>query len=717
MGGFEMLKKLLTLTIACAVVMALVASSVGANDVEKLEFPNLNKLKLPDIEEVTLDNGIRLYLLEDKSLPLFEVSVRVSCGSYLDPLDKIGLADICGTVMRTGGTEKWTGDEIDEMLEAIGGAVETGIDVNTATAGVNVLSEYSDLGLDVLAEVLRRPVFDEDRIELAKVQQRSAISRRNDDISDVALREYRKLMYGNESPHARHAEYATIDAISRDDLIAFHKVCFQPQNIQIAIIGDFSKKEVIEAIITRFGDWANGEAPVPPPEVTYEWRNKIYYAEKQDAAQTYIRIGHMGGLSTDPDHADRLVMSSIYGGGFGSRLTNEVRVKNGLAYSVGGQVNSFFGYPGYFFSVASTSPENTVKATRLMIDQIKSMHTDLATETEMQKGRDGYLNSFVFNFDSKGEIINRMMAYDYYGIPDDFLEKVKERVENVTPEDVMAAAKRNIRPEELVVLIVGNAENFDEPLTALGMGEPEIIEITIPSGETEVELTITDETLAEGKQLLMQAAEAHGGVEAFKAINSTSTKGTFTIVTPQGEFPISFEGTMVFPGQSKSVLSVMGQQMIDITDGDHGWKSNQTGGLDEKTPEDIEAEAKENARDILFIFRDCTDDGYRAVSAGSGLVGDVPVDFVIVLDAEDGNVCRLALNTETHVLVSKSYWGQTMLGEGNVEEIYADLTEMNGVLLPMARTNTLNGQPLGAASYTEYVINGEIPEGTFAKPE
>ncbi len=161
-----MLKRTLYLTMVCAVVVFL-GLSLNAQDVESLKFPKLNKLKMPDIEKVTLANGMRLYLLEDKSLPLFEISVRVNCGSYLDSPDKIGRASMCGTVMRTGGTEKWTGDEIDEMLEAIGGYVETGIGTVSGSAGVNILSEYTDLGLDVLAEVLRRPVFDEDRARAA----------------------------------------------------------------------------------------------------------------------------------------------------------------------------------------------------------------------------------------------------------------------------------------------------------------------------------------------------------------------------------------------------------------------------------------------------------------------------------------------------------------------------------------------------------------------
>ena len=349
-------------TIISLAVMLLVVLSIqaSAQDVSKIKFPKLNKIEVPDVEHITLDNGMRLYILEDNSFPVLNVSVRVNCGSYLEPEDKIGLADMCGTVMRTGGTSKWTGDEIDQKLEDVGGAVETSIGLTSGRAGVNILSDYTDLGLDILADVLRHPVFNEDKIELAKVQARSGISRRNDDVGTIARREYNKLIYGKDSPYASQEEYATINAITRDDLVAFHDTYFHPENIQMAIWGDFNKKELLAKINQYFGDWKKGTVTVPPlPQVNYQWRSKVYYVEKPDAKQSYIRMGHIGGMATDPDNADLIVMNSILGGGFGSRLMDAVRTKLGLAYSVGGRYISNFGYPGYFFAVASTKPGST----------------------------------------------------------------------------------------------------------------------------------------------------------------------------------------------------------------------------------------------------------------------------------------------------------------------------------------------------------------------
>jgi len=192
---------------------------------------------VPAVERITLENGIRLYLLEDHMLPVFRASVVINGGSYLEPDGKIGLAQLVGTVLRTGGTEKWTGDQIDEALESVGGTVETSFGLLTGSAYVATLSEQSDLALEVLAEILQRPVFDTGKINLAKVQLRSAISRRNDDPFTIAQREFTKQVYGPTSVFARQMEYNTVNSVKRDDLMAFHKAIVVPKNIQLAVWG------------------------------------------------------------------------------------------------------------------------------------------------------------------------------------------------------------------------------------------------------------------------------------------------------------------------------------------------------------------------------------------------------------------------------------------------------------------------------------------------
>jgi zinc protease len=699
--------------------LVLLTLSASAQDVDKLKFPKLSKLEVPEIDRVTLDNGIRLYLLEDKSLPLFHVSVRVNCGSYLEPEDKIGLADICGTVMRTGGTAKWTGDEIDELLEGVGASVETYIGTLSGGARVNVLSEYTDLGLEVLSEVLRRPVFEEDKIELAKVQERSSIARRNDDPQQITFREYRKIIYGANSPYARHSEYATINSITRDDLVAFHKAYFHPQNVQIAVWGDFDKAALLSKIGEFFDDWERTGKPVPePPKVDYEYQSKVYYIEKTDVNQSNIVMGHIGGLLTDDDYADRIVMNNILGGSFGSRLFNSVRSREGLAYAVFGVYSANIAYPGVFYNFASTKSETTGKTIQEIIKEIKRMQTDPPNEDEMRMGKDGYLNSFVFKFDTKQEVVTRLMNYDFYGLPEDFLFKEKENVEKVTPDDVIAAAKKNLHPEALHILVVGKGEDFGTPLEQLGLGPVETIDITIPPAEEKKELVITPENLEKGMHILQEAVQAHGGLENFKNISSVSMKGTFLLSMRGTEIPIAVEQLRVLPDKSKSVMSVMGQTMYQIRNGNSGWKTDQmTMQVTAMTDDDIADEEKDWARNTIHIFAASDDPYYEAVYNGTGEVNGTPVIFVELAGKDDKSLCRLAFNSETYTLVGKFYYSETPLGAGTIEETVSNFSEISGVKLPMTTVRFLNDQKLNQTDIAEFIINGEIPPDAFDKPE
>lgn len=706
------------LIMAATLILALGGLSVVmGQDVDKIKFPPLNPIPTPEIETITLDNGIRLYLLEDHALPIFRVSLRVNGGSYLEPPEKIGLADICDEVMRTGGTTKWSGDELDEMLEGIGGSVSSSVGLVSSGGSVNLLSEYSDLGLEVLADVIRNPIFDQDKIDLAKVQIRSAISRRNDNVGGIARREFGKLIYGANSPYAFQIEYATLDAVSRDDLIQFHQMIFRPGNIQMAVWGDFDQKQVVTKIKELFGDWTAETLNLPkPPEIKYDYRSKVYLVDKPDAKQAYIRIGHIGGFVTDEDYAARIVMNSILGGSFGSRLTDNVRTRLGLAYTTYGRYGANYAYPGMFFAHASTGNENVIKTTREMIKQVKSMLTDLPTEVEMQKGKDGYLNSFVFNFDTKGEVINRLMNYDFWSLPRDFLQTTKNGIEEMTPEKVMAVAQSALRPDQMVILIVGNVAEFDEPVAALGLGEPELVDITIPTPTPALEFTITDSTLFEGKALMEMVVAAHGGKAAINAVRTVKMSGVITYTIQQRQLEIQFEELSQLPHYVSATMNMMGRTILNITGDNGGWTTGVDGKLMEKTEAELATENQTRDRNFINLLKYGLDGSYRIVYAGTDSVDDKAVENLVFLDENDELFCQLTIDGDNFRLLSRGYDGKTLIGEGAIVDLYLEFTEHDGVLLPTKSERRLNDEMIREMTYDTWEINPDIPAGAFGKP-
>jgi len=446
---------------------------------KKLSYPRLGDIEIPDVVRVTLANGMQLFLVEDHELPLIDISARIRTGSIYEPADKIGLASITGIVMRTGGTTSKTGDELDEQLERIAAAVETGIGLNSGSAAMSVLKEDIDTGLAILADVLMNPAFREDKIMLAKIRHRSSIARRNDNVSSIAIREYEKLIYGPESIYARHTEYTTIANISRDDLVAFHKKFFKPNNIMLAVTGDFDTSRMIKKIEKAFEGWQKADVPLSPtPNVHYEFRPTANVVRKEDINQSNIYLGHIGGLMNDPDYFALVVMNRILGGGFTGRLFKNIRSREGLAYSVFGSYTANYDFPGVFYVGCQTKSESTVHAIRAMIEEVKKMTEAEVTDEELALAKESYLNSFVFNFDSKAEIVSRLMTYAYFGYPEDFLMKTKENIEKVTKADVLRVAREHLKPDEMQILAVGRPQDFDEPLSVFGPVRE--IDITIP---------------------------------------------------------------------------------------------------------------------------------------------------------------------------------------------------------------------------------------------
>jgi predicted Zn-dependent peptidase len=444
-----------------------------------LKYPELRDIQVPEVDQVTLPSGMKLFLLEDHELPLIRLSARIRVGSMYESADKVGLAAIAGTVMRSGGTTSRSGDAIDEALENIAASVETGIGLDSGSASMSVLSKDLDTGLSILADILMNPAFPEDKIELTKLQRRSAIARRNDQVNRIAGREFSKLIYGPDSVYARQVEYATLDNITRDDLVALHQAYFYPNNTMLAVWGDFNTSLMVTKIEQVFEDWKSREVSTSPaPEIRYQFRQTVNVIPKEDVNQTHIYMGHIGGLRNDPDYFALSLMNRILGIGFTSRLFKEVRSRQGLAYSVFGYFSADYDHAGMFYVGCQTRSESTVQAIEAMKAEVVKMTQAEVTAEELQLARESFLNAFVFNFDSKGEIVNRLMTYAYYGYPLDFLEKSKKGIEKVTQADILRVAKKHLHPDKMQILTVGPAQDFQEALSTLGPVDE--IDITIP---------------------------------------------------------------------------------------------------------------------------------------------------------------------------------------------------------------------------------------------
>jgi zinc protease len=446
---------------------------------EKFEFLPLNPIKMPKIETLELANGLKVFLVEDHDFPTIDIRAVVRIGSVYEPAEKAGLATMTGTVLRSGGTASKTGDDIDRELESLAATVETYIGQSSGGFVSSMLKEDVDLVLAILTDILVNPVFSEDKIELAKIQQRSGISRRNDEVGGIARREFWKLMYSATSPYARHPEYATIDAVTRDDVVRFYKRGFYPNNTIMTVWGDFAMDEMVERLKNTLGTWPKGTSDIPsPPTVKYEYKYTVNLVNKPDVNQSHVSLGHIGGLMNNPDYPALSVMNNILSW---ERMFKRIRTDEGLAYNVWGTYGASYRHPGIFSCVAQTKSESTVYAIELMLEEVRWITREEVSDDELAKAKDRYLNTYVFNFDSKAKIVNRLMTYAYNDYPMDFMETIKTGVEKVTKADVFRVAKKYLKPDKVQILVVGNKEAFDKPLSSLG--EVNVIDIMIPAAK------------------------------------------------------------------------------------------------------------------------------------------------------------------------------------------------------------------------------------------
>ena len=478
-----------TTALAGAIAMVFVfalrlpAAASPAKHYTELTFPPLPELQLPEYERFQLDNGLVVYLMEDHELPLASGMALFRTGDRWEPADRVGLASLTGSVMRTGGTTQHPPDRLNQFLEQRAASVETGIDTASGSASFDALSEDLEEVFKVFAEVIQQPAFAEKQFDLAITQRRGQIARRNDDPNAIATREFRKLIYGDNSPYARTVEYATLDKIDRNDLRAFYQTYIRPDKTILGIVGDFDPQKMRSLIESTFGAWQPSAAtPLrqpAKPKVSQAKPDGLFFVDRPQLTQSYVYLGHLGGQLDDPDYPALTVLNNVMNG-FGGRLFNEVRSRQGLAYSVFGAWSARYDYPGIFIAGGQTRSDATVPFVNAIQTEIDRLRTTPITSDELAYAKDSTLNSFIFNFQSPDQTLSRLMRYEYYGYPEDFLFQYRKEVEATTAEDVKRVAQSHLQPSQFVTLVVGNKTAIAPPLSTLNKGAPSTIDVTIP---------------------------------------------------------------------------------------------------------------------------------------------------------------------------------------------------------------------------------------------
>ncbi|MGB7584792.1 MAG: pitrilysin family protein [Terriglobales bacterium] len=707
----RLLTAIILITAAVGVLTARPAAA-QATDWQQITIPPLPAFHPQQPKRIELPNGMVIFLQEDHELPLIDGTARIRGGSRSEPASKAGMLDMYGEVWRTGGTKSQTGDQLDDYLEIRAAKVETDDNTDSTSISWSCLKGDFDDVFKVFTDLLRDPEFRADKLDLARKGMDDAISRRNDDVEEIAGREALKLAYGADNPYTREPEYATVAAVTRQDLIDWHRAHVHPNNIILGIVGDFDSAAMEAKLRQVFGGWPKGPE-FKAPEIEFHPAKPGYYLiPKSDVNQSNIRMVELGIRRDNPDYYAAQVFNEAFGNGFSSRLVQSIRTAMGLAYTVGGGIGTAFDHPGIVRLSMGTKSASTVEAIEALYGQLDKLKTDPISEDEIKRAKDSILNSFVFNFDSPEKVLRERMAYEFYGYPADFLERFRSGVEKVGPADVARVAAKYVHKDQFAVLVVGNAADFGKPLSSLG--EVKNIDIAIPPPPGEKEEAPPAKPTAsnpEGKALAAKVVEAMGGVAKLQSVKSLQTD--LSEKDAQGGPATTVQVTIVFPDKMHvSVQTPQGPLTIVVTP-DSGFMAAAMGVRDLPPPQKEETE-KQIHRDLIYIGQHLDDPAFVFAADGSKNIDGVETRIV---DVGAGDMAiRWFVDPKTGHVLQESYEAVGRSGETHDETILSDWKTTDGITLPALHTNKENGKDSSYVEFTSVKYNPTVDPKLFEKP-
>jgi zinc protease len=698
-----------TLLVALIGTALLIPASAQVQDWKQVSIPQLPAFKPKQPKRVELSNGMIIFLQEDHELPLIDGSARIRGGSVSEPANKTGLVDMYGDVWRTGGTKSQTGDQLDDFLEIRAAKVETGGGPDSTSISFSCLKGDLDDVFKVFLDVLRNPEFRAEKLELAQKAAADAISRRNDEVSEIAHREAIKLAYGPENPYARVAEYSTVAAVTRQDLIDWHSKYVHPNNIILGISGDFDSVAMEARLRAAFESWPKGPA-FEKPKVQYSPAKPGYYLiPKDDVNQSNIRMVGLGVTRDNPDYYPISVFNEAFGGGFSSRLFNDIRTKRGLAYGVGGGIGSNFGHPGLLQISLGTKSQSTIESIQATDQDIEDLSKQPITEDEIQRAKDAILNAFIFRLDSPDKILAERMTYEFYGYPPDWLDKYQSEIKKVTATDVNRVAAKYLHQDQLAVLVVGNTKEFDKPLSSLGPVKD--IDITIPPPPGGAEESKPAASNPEGKALAAKVARAMGGLPKLQSI-----KGMHVNIaeSDSGNPPSPVDVYLQFPDSMHvEVQSPQGNLTIVASPRAAFMSIPGRGSRDMPAAQKSEMLAQMH-HDLVYVAQHAEDPAFTFTAAGTEKVGTVDAAILDIAGAIPW--LRWYIDPSTGRILREKYKGMGQGGPFDGESDLSDWRTADGVTLPYKHQNKQNGEQTSTAEFKKIELNPQIDPKMFDKP-
>jgi zinc protease len=689
-------------------------------------------VKFPPYQIRTLPNGLQVIAVSHHEQPAVSLRLIVRAGGAQDPDDRPGLATLAGTLLDQGTATK-SAEQVAQAIDSIGGAMGVGAGLDLSSVFAAVMKDSLNVGLDLVADVVRNPAFAPEEIERQRQQMVSAMKVSYEDPDFIADTVFDRLVYGFHpygKPDAGTPE--SLSAITRADLQAFHKRWFVPNNAILAIVGDVTAEEAFAGAERAFGNWTRADVPAPVTSEVPPPTRRVVVIDRPGAVQTEIRVGHIGVPRKHPDYLALDIALKILGGEGGNRLHRVLRSERGLTYGAEATITAFKD-SGEIVANTDTRSDTTVEALRLMVDEIARLRRERVSTRELADAQAYLTGSFPLTIETPGAIALQVLNAVVYGLDLQELQNYRERVIRITPDDIQRVAQQFLHPDRLSIVLVGDANVFAKQLPAIGFDRVERIplnqlDLTAPDlrrprppGRAPLALTpvaYVQAAPAAGPPtgdiapLVARAIEAKGGLALLRSIRTVKSESDMLVTTPEGNVKITATSYVRYPGQFRVDARGPDGMRIQTFDAGTAWISD--GDTVEEAParfrSSLQAGVQRDGIGLLLALADARVRGRRVadVTLGGRAMPAIEADL-----APAGRVV-VAFDPVTGLMLYQRYGGAD--GEATTEETFSDYRQVQGLQVAHHASVKREGQPPIQRIVRTFELNVPLEPGLFKKP-
>jgi zinc protease len=721
-----------------AAVLALILVAAGPARAQLTDWPTerpprplpARDVKFPPYSLKTLGNGLQVIAVSHHEQPAVSVRLMVRAGGAQDPSDKPGVAALAAALLDQGTTSK-TAEQIQHGIDSIGGVIGAGSGTEFTFVQAIVMKDSFNVGLDMVSDIAKNPAFAPQEIELQRKQMLSTLTVSYDDPEYLAGVVFERLVYGAH-PYGRpdSGTPASLAAITRNDVVAFHQSWFGANNAILAVVGDVTADEAFAAAERAFGDWRKATNVAARAEEPPASARRLVIIDRPGAVQTEIRAGNTALPRKHPDYLALDLAVKVLGGEGGNRLHRVLRSDRGLTYGASADLNAIKD-AGVIVADTDTRSETTGEALRLIVEEMWRLQRQRVGERELSDAQAYLTGSFPLTIETPSAIAMQVLSAVYFGLDLQELQTFRERVNAVTVDDIQRVARTYLRPDRLSIVLVGDASKFEKQLAGAGFDQFEKISVNdldlssptlrrqragagrlVPAGFQTGTSRQAAAIADDARTLIDRAVRAKGGIERLKTIRTVQAV-TDTVIDMQGKkVTVPTTIRVRYPGAFRVDSDTPAGRLTQVFDSGTFWVQDARG-ASVAPPGAAESMRGNVQRDSIALLLALADGRVKA-RRGSDVTIEGRALPSLDVDIKPGGPLSLLFDPTTGLLLRQRYPAGSPAG-GDVEETFADYRDVEGLKVAFAVTVR---QPQGEVTRVmrQFAVNVPLDPALFSKP-